>query len=123
MFGNAESLSGKSSYGVENEGVIPEKDYSESRSFGMQGASAHELTFTKPLYGNPDDSIEITAYKTNRSLAHTLSCQETDQGFSLSRICLLGIGQYKVSYQATWRENHSFHSNASKRSVIINKKR
>jgi hypothetical protein len=119
LFGNAEGLSGKSSYGVESDGVIPDKNGSESRMFGMQGASAHELTFTKPLYGNPDDSLEITAYKTNKSLAHTLSCQETDQGFSLSRICLLGIGHYKVSYQAIWRENHSFQSNASKRFILI----
>jgi hypothetical protein len=110
LFGNAEALCIKSSYGVANDTTLSEKLTKKSE---IDGLTSYELSLTKPLFASPDDTLELTAYKSNSSQHTTIQCHETDHGFSLARICLLGIGEYKLSYNAIWRENHSFDSTAS----------
>ncbi len=111
VFGNAETLTGKSSYGVDSDSSIPDRN--DARNSFMQGASAHHLSFVKPIGGDPDTIFDATVYKLNRNNSQTMGFQETDHGISLTQTNTLQDGFYKFGYQGVWRENHSIKDNAS----------
>ena len=107
-FGNAETLTAKSSYGFDQS---TGKDI--NKNVGLDGASAHHISLAKPINGDADNMLECTAYKSDKNHSNYLGFQETAKGISITRNSLHDSGCYKVGAEAVWRENHSIRDNAS----------
>ncbi|KAJ3338384.1 hypothetical protein HDU91_001239 [Kappamyces sp. JEL0680] len=110
--GNAETLSIKTTHGVENSSTDMKKDKLFEK---MQGSSAKELILSKPLQGNTNRMLTLTLFELDRNHTSLRSFQEKLKGLSLklshafpwSHVTWLG------GYDAAWRENHSIASDAS----------
>ncbi|KAI8901917.1 surface antigen-domain-containing protein [Globomyces pollinis-pini] len=113
-FGNGETISGSSSYGIDTATPLLKRDRVENNLNSMQGASAYHATFTKPLNGDPDTMLEATAYKVDRDHSIFRSYKETLRGLTVKyKNILSNTSIYEAAYDAVWRENHSLTSEAS----------
>lgn len=120
VFGRGESFSAKSSYGIDTSTPTAKKSRKDEtvQGLGMQGASANEILFSKPLYGSPDVSVSGSVYQLERNHSVAMSFQERLRGFSLkvkSGLGTMGVSTYECGYDAVWRENHSIAPDASLR--------
>ena len=113
-FGNAEIVSGKSSYGVDSVNELTDKD-----TLTADKQSSLQLNFRKPLNANPDDNLDFGIYKLHQSHLSIMSYQDTLQGISLARCFAHEYGYYKFGYQGVWRENHGLSPNAALRFIIL----
>lgn len=113
-FGKAETIMATSSYGVDTTTSLQTPKDESVSSTGMQGASAHQLTFTKPLFTSSDQMLEANLFKNDRNHTALMSYQEAVQGFTASiKNTISANSLYEVAYNAIWRENHSLSPNAS----------
>jgi hypothetical protein len=125
VFGNGESFSAKSSYGIDTSTPTAKKLRKDEtvQGPGMQGASANEVLFSKPLYGNPNISLNGSLYQLERNHSASMSFQERLRGFSLkvkSVLGSMGLSTYEFGYDSVWRENHSISADASLRYIRTN---
>ncbi|KAJ3276544.1 hypothetical protein HDV01_004077 [Terramyces sp. JEL0728] len=113
-FGKAETITATSSYGVDTASSLQTPKDESVSSTGMQGASAHQLTFTKPLFTSSDQILETCLFKNDRNHTALMSYQEAIQGFTATlRNKISYTSLYEIAYNAIWRENHSLSPNAS----------
>jgi outer membrane protein insertion porin family len=110
VFGNAETFSAKSSYGIENS---QGSHLSNSKGVGFDGASALQVSLSKPLHGNPDTTLEVAAHKSEKNHSKNLGINETSRGISVVHNLSQHDSNYKVGCEANWRENHSVTDDAS----------
>ena len=85
LFGNGESVTARSSYGFDTSTSLSKRDLRGTESVkevGMQGASANEIVFSKPLWGIPDVSLQGSLYQLERNHSASMSYQERLRGLS-----------------------------------------
>jgi hypothetical protein len=107
-FGNAETVTVKSAYGIDNNPGI-KKD--QGIAPGVDGASGHLISFAKPLNGNPNTTLECTAFKSEKNHSNYMGFQETNQGISLTETFSGDDYRYRIGAETVWRENHSVRNN------------
>lgn len=117
VFGHAETLAVKTSYGVDTDSLTSNTLLKKAPDSKVQGASAHQVTYTTPISANPDHLFEANIYQLDRNYSALMSFQERARGasFKLKSLSLDHGGQYEAGYEAIWRDNHSLNSNASMR--------
>jgi outer membrane protein insertion porin family len=103
-FGNAETLSAKSSYGMQN---TQGSHVGGLNGVGFDGASALQISLCKPLNGNPDSTVEVNAHKSEKNHSKHIGINETSRGISLVHNITQKDSNYRVGADATWRENHT----------------
>jgi hypothetical protein len=75
VFGNAETLSAQSSCGV---GTA-----SSARTVEMDAGKHNQITFSKPLFGDPTQKIDLGAYILYNNHTNLNSFCETLRGFNV----------------------------------------
>lgn len=106
-FGNAEILSGVSSYGVESGNDLAQVD-----TLNADKQSSIQLNLKKPVNANPDDNIEVSVHKLHQSHLGLMAYQDIVQGISLFRCFANEKSLYKYGYTGVWRENCKLAPNA-----------
>lgn len=117
MFGNGETLTGKSSYGINNS-TFASKNIERESSNPNDGPSlsANEIVFSKPLFADPDLRFQSSIYQLDRNHSTSMSFKEKIRGFSVKMKSLLnddGSMKYELGYDAVWRHNHSISPDSS----------
>ncbi|KAI8922700.1 surface antigen-domain-containing protein [Entophlyctis helioformis] len=108
-FGGAETVSMTSMYGVDTAEPLYLKD-----SKDMAGANAYQATFSTPIDADPDRRLELAGFKQTRNHSLLMSHHERLTGLAAKYKQLFGdFAKHELSYDAVWRENHSFLPTAS----------
>jgi hypothetical protein len=84
----------------------------------LPGANANEISFSKPIHGNPDFTLNASLYQFDRDHSNLRSFRERLRGGSLKLRHIFPSNTSLVwegGYEGVWRHNHSIGSDASLR--------
>ncbi|CAG8677544.1 14398_t:CDS:10, partial [Funneliformis caledonium] len=87
-------------------------------SAGTQTSHVFEFCLAKPINGNPDSTIDISAYRLTRNNQSFSSHDEILQGMALRWRRLSKLGLYELAYGASWRQICNIAHDATLRQIL-----
>ncbi|RIA91800.1 surface antigen-domain-containing protein [Glomus cerebriforme] len=88
-------------------------------SAGTQTSYVFEFCLAKPINGNPDSKVDISAYRLTRNNQSFSSHDEILQGIALRWRVLSKLGFHELTYGTSWRQICNIASDATLRHIII----